>query len=167
LLVNVVELLRDPGRQRHLSTNVDPAEVGAAHPTIDAGVTLDVDLRSTLDDIVVTGWLEIPWASACRRCLRPLREALRVDVDEHYAENPELVERGQAFPIDRGQLDLAPLVHDEVLLAAASERLCRPDCAGLCPACGRDRNDASTACACDAAPVDDRWSVLDQLRDAE
>ena len=41
--------------------------------------------------------------------------------------------------------------------------LCRPDCPGLCPLCGKDVS--VEPCDCDATLVDDRWAVLDQLRD--
>jgi len=50
-----------------------------------------------------------------------------------------------------------------VLLAVDELRLCRPDCPGLCPVCGRDVS--VEPCDCDATLVDERWSVLDQLRD--
>jgi uncharacterized protein len=163
LLVNAAVLLRVAGTSQHVVHQVEAADVDAGHPALTGPVALDVVLASTLDDIVVTGTLDIPWAGACRRCLRPLADTWRVEVDEHYAENPALVAGGDAFPIVGGRLDLADIVRDEVLLAVAVEPLCRPDCAGLCPVCGRDRNE--TTCDHDAAPIDDRWAALDQLRD--
>jgi uncharacterized protein len=49
-----------------------------------------------------------------------------------------------------------------VLLDAPTTPLCRPDCAGLCPQCGADRNEQ--ACACQPPPADPRWSALDALK---
>jgi uncharacterized protein len=40
--------------------------------------------------------------------------------------------------------------------------VCRPDCAGLCPVCGIDRN--VEQCGCDTSRSDDRWSALDDLK---
>ena len=54
------------------------------------------------------------------------------------------------------------MVREEVLLGVPDAPLCRPDCAGLCPTCGADRNVGP--CDCDTAVRDERWAALDQLR---
>ncbi len=41
--------------------------------------------------------------------------------------------------------------------------LCRDDCAGLCPACGADRN--TVDCGHDTTPTDPRWGALTELRE--
>ena len=71
---------------------------------------------------------------------------------------------GTTLQIVGEQLDLRPVVRELVLLDAPSTPLCRPDCAGLCPTCGVDRN--SQACQCEPPPVDPRWSALDALKAA-
>jgi uncharacterized protein len=48
-----------------------------------------------------------------------------------------------------------------VLLELDEERLCRAECAGLCPSCGIDRN--SGDCDCSVMVRDDRWAALDGL----
>lgn len=161
LLVNATELLRDPGTRKHVADVALAAEIGATHAAIAGDIGVAIDLESTLDDIGVTGSIEVPWQGHCRRCLKPMTETIVVDVDERYADAPSPDD--DAFPIERGQLDLRPMVREEVLLAVDDLRLCRPDCPGLCPVCGRDVS--VEPCDCDATLVDERWSVLDQLRD--
>jgi uncharacterized protein len=160
LHVNAAELLREPGLRRHVTTVVGAATIGADHPAVAGDVTIDLELVSTIDDIALTGTIEVPWQGECRRCLRPLRETLAVDVDERYAERP--AEHDDAFPIEHGQIDLAPMVREHVLLAVDDPRLCRSDCPGLCPVCGADLT--TGPCQCDSAVVDERWAALDQLR---
>ncbi len=160
LLVNAVELLRQPGAHRHLSVQVDAAEVGVADPAVVGPLDVEVDLDTTIDDIIVSGTVAVPWRGACRRCLTPLAELLRVDVHERYTDGPA---DDDAFAIEHGQIDLAAMVREEVLLALADERLCRDDCPGLCPRCGHDL--AAGPCSCTATEVDERWAALDQLRD--
>ena len=67
-----------------------------------------------------------------------------------------------AFEIVGEQIDLVPMVRENLLLDAPLAPLCRPDCAGLCPTCGVDHNDVD----CDCAPtsVDPRWDALSQLK---
>jgi len=161
LLVNATELLREPGTRKHVADVVAAAEIDAQNPAIAGDVAVDLDLESTLDDIGVTGTIDVPWLGHCRRCLKPLTETITVDIDERYADEPGPDD--DAFPIHRGQLDLRPMVREEALLAVDELRLCRPDCPGLCPVCGRDVSVEPGDC--DATLVDERWSVLDQLRD--
>jgi uncharacterized protein len=160
LHVNAAELLREPGLRRHVSAVVAPADVDAVHESISGEITVEVELESTLDDIAVVGTIAVPWEGQCRRCLRPLAERIVVDVDERYAEQPAA--HDDAFPIEHGQLDLAPMVREHVLLVVDEPRLCRLDCPGLCPDCGADLE--AGPCGCERAVVDDRWAALDQLR---
>jgi uncharacterized protein len=160
LHVNAAELLREPGLRRHVTTVVGAATIWADHPAVAGDVTIDVEVVSTIDDIALTGTIEVPWQGECRRCLRPFREMLVVDVEERYAERP--AEHDDAFPIEHGQIDLAPMVREHLLLAVDDPRLCRPDCPGLCPVCGADLT--TGPCECDGAVVDERWAALDQLR---
>lgn len=165
LRVNATELLRQPGQRRRVVVAVPLDEVDAADPRLDGDVAVDVTLVSTLDDIVVSGRLSVAWSDTCRRCLRSLADHLVIEVEERYAPPDETGLRPvdpEAFPIDHGQLDLAPMVRAEVLLGAPDAPLCRVDCPGLCPACGADLQ--SGPCACDAAPRDERWAALDALR---
>jgi uncharacterized protein len=165
LLVNAVELARQPGAIRRVDTVVALAELDAVDPHLggDSGdaadVAVDLTLESTLDDIVVTGTLTVEWSDECRRCLRPLADALRIVVEERYTDSPELDE----FPITNGQIDLRPMVREEVLLAIPDAPLCRDDCPGLCPVCGIDLQ--SSLDHGHPEERDERWAVLDQLRE--
>lgn len=161
LLVNAIELLRQPGSHRHLVQDVAPADVGVVDPSIVGDVHLDVELEAAIDDIIVAGHVDVSWRGVCRRCLTPLDETLRIDVHEHYTEAP--TPEDDAFAIDRGQIDLGAMVREEVLLTVADERVCRVDCPGLCPTCGADLS--ADACQCVSDVVDDRWSALDKLRE--
>jgi uncharacterized protein len=139
---------------------VDAAEVDIADPGVVGALDGEVALDTTIDDVIVSGTVAVPWHGACRRCLTPLDQVLRVDVHERYTDGPA---DDNAFAIEHGQIDLAAMVREEVLLALADERLCRDDCPGLCPRCGHDL--ATGPCSCDATDVDERWAALDQLRD--
>jgi DUF177 domain-containing protein len=165
LLVNAIELLRQPGISQHLEIAVSLAEVEVVDPRLTGDVAVDLRLTSTIDDIVVTGRLTVAWSDSCRRCLRPIDELLVVDVDERYAEPDPEGRRPvdpEAFPIEHGQFDLAPMVREEVLLAVPDGPLCRPDCPGLCPTCGADL--AAGPCGCDTEVLDDRWAALSELQ---
>ena len=164
LLVNAAELLRRPGSDRTVELSVPLAELGVVDPTRfvdDAEVTVQLRLDSLSDGIVVDGVLRTPWIGVCRRCLVDTSGIAESDVHELYQR---VVTATDAFEVVGDQLDLRPLVREVVLLDAPSTPLCRPDCAGLCPTCGVDRN--SQTCECAPPPVDPRWSALDALKGA-
>jgi len=50
-----------------------------------------------------------------------------------------LTDSGLLVP-DNGDIDLAPLVREYLLLEVPIKPLCRPDCKGLCVVCGADLN---------------------------
>jgi uncharacterized protein len=60
-----------------------------------------------------------------------------------------------------GGLVLEDVLREQVLLTLPVRTLCRSDCKGLCPRCGRNLN--TEPCACEAGPVDARWSALSDL----
>lgn len=163
LLVNAAELLRRPGSEKLLDLAVPVAELGivgderfAEH----AEAEVHLRLEALSDGIVVDGELRVPWHGTCRRCLTPTAGVAVSEVHELYQR---ALTDPDAFEIVGDQLDLHEAVRELVLLDAPTTPLCRPDCAGLCPTCGANLNDGP--CGCAAAPVDDRWSALDQLRD--
>ena len=165
LLVNATELLRQPGQRRPVEVAVELDDVDVVDDRLSGPITVDVTLTSTLDDIEVAGQLRVAWSDTCRRCLRPLADDLVIEVDERYAEADETGLRRvdpEAFPIEQGQLDLTPMVREEVLLGVPDAPLCRDDCPGLCPSCGADLQVGS--CGCSTEVRDARWAALDELR---
>lgn len=129
----------------------------------EATVVIDLRLESFSGGVRATGFVEAPWHGICRRCSIPVEGSVRVPVDERYLYD-RVAGDEETYPLEGDVLDLAPLVHDAILLELPLAPLCRPDCAGLCPICGIDRNEAS--CTCSPAP-DPRWAMLDELRFGE
>lgn len=162
LLVNALELLRRPGSERPVELSIDPSVVGVADDRIVPGSSIDVQLTcsSLSDGVVVEGVVAADFRGECRRCLVPVTGRISVVVRELYQvvrTDPD------AFPIENDQIDLAPMVRESVLLELPDAPVCRPDCQGLCPVCGIDRNTSS--CSCTVETRDPRWAALDVLKD--
>ena len=101
----------------------------------------------------------MPWAGECQRCLTPVSGVAVGEVDELYVMGDSL--HDDALPLETDQIDLAALVREYALLELPEAPLCRPDCAGICPVCGVDRN--IETCSCDTSVRDERWAALDDL----
>ncbi|RLE22494.1 MAG: hypothetical protein DRJ50_07580 [Actinobacteria bacterium] len=158
LRVNAVELLRQPGAIQDLVYAVEPEPLGVVHDRLCGDIRVDLKLEVLNDGIRVTGTVRAPLATGCRRCLADVSGTAVASITEVYQREPTDTD---AFLLDSNQLDLAPTVREAILLELDVERVCRNDCAGLCPVCGIDRNDS--VCSCDSTVTDDRWSALDGL----
>jgi uncharacterized protein len=53
------------------------------------------------------------------------------------------------------------MIREELILAVPEYVLCREECRGLCPRCGKDLNEGP--CACRPEP-DPRWAALEALK---
>lgn len=108
--------------------------------------------------LVVTGDASLEVLIPCARCLEPV--AFRLDIqfeNELDAEEKDY--------IDGYSLDTDQLVHDEALLVWPERVLCKEDCKGLCPVCGKNQNDG--ACDCDTTVRDPRMArILDIFNNA-
>ena len=79
-------------------------------------------------------------------------------------EDRSPIDRDMVVAFYRGnQLDLGLTVREQLFLALPMKRLCRADCAGLCPTCGVNRNEVR--CDCPPEPTDPRLAPLKKLLD--
>ncbi len=156
LRINAVELLRQPGAVRDVLVDVEAAPLGAEHDRLVGDIHVGLRLTARNDGIDVDGTVSADWETVCRRCLTDVSGTAVGVVDELYQIDPL---DPDAYLIEDGQLDLAPLVREVVLLELGTERLCRDNCAGLCPVCGVDRN--TTECSCNPTVTDERWAALE------
>ncbi len=99
----------------------------------------------------------------CMRCLADAVIEVAIDAREYQATNPGSDEELKTPYLADDNLDLAFWGRDAVVLALPDKILCRPDCAGLCPVCGRDLNVEPHEHEEESA--DSRWGALAELRD--
>ncbi len=74
----------------------------------------------------------------CMRCLEPAAPSFEVDARE--VSQPGGGEELSSPYVSDEELALAQWARDALALALPAQILCRDDCAGLCPECGRDLN---------------------------
>ncbi|MFV0399749.1 MAG: YceD family protein [Oscillospiraceae bacterium] len=99
---------------------------------------------------------------SCARCLAPVREEFRERFVHTLRESdidPE--EEDEFIPLQRGRLDVGRMAASDLLLEMEGIALCSPDCLGLCPICGGNRNDID--CKCERSEPDPRFDALRDL----
>src|SRR5205807_5437131 len=106
--------------------------------------------------------LDVSLEGPCFRCLADAELPLSLRLREYEATKPESDEERTEYLVD-DRLDLSAWAHDSIALALPDKILCRPDCAGLCPVCGKDLNGEPHTHEEEAR--DSRWSALEELRE--
>ena len=98
----------------------------------------------------------------CFRCLTDTALDESIDAREYHANNPAGDEELVSPYVTDETVDLSAWARDALALALPGKILHSPDCAGLCPVCGKDLNDEPHTH--DEIAADPRWSALDELR---
>lgn len=165
LSVDVSELLRAPGSGLRVTraSRIEGLGVSLAQVRPGSDIEIDLALDALVDAVHITGSVSAATQTRCGRCLTEIDDEIVVDVSEIAVYPDGDLEDEDAYPIVEGQLDLEPMIRDVIIEALPFAPLCRPDCNGLCPTCGADRNEID--CGHDRDPVDIRWAALDALRD--
>jgi uncharacterized protein len=98
----------------------------------------------------------------CQRCLGDAVLDLDLRGREYQDEAPEDEQMTTPY-LEGGNLEVSDWARDTVALALPDKILCRDDCAGLCPECGKNLNDEPHTH--DEEHGDPRWAALESLRD--
>jgi uncharacterized protein len=98
----------------------------------------------------------------CYRCLGDAVLDVPIHVREYQASSSDDEELRTPYLVE-GRLDVSGWARDAVALALPDKILCRPDCAGLCPECGKHLNDEPHTH--EEVEPDPRWAALEALRD--
>ena len=169
LQFNVAQLLKDvTGATRTYDIDTPTVDELDDELKIVSAITGWVKLLRTGRDILVTGSLTTTIQKVCGRCLTDFTAPISVELEEEFFPTLD-VSTGAILPTDANAdeanridehhiLDLWEVVRQEMLLASDDILYCRPDCKGLCPHCGQDRN--VNPCTCQDEIIDPRWSGL-------
>lgn len=99
----------------------------------------------------------------CMRCLEDAVADASVDAREYHAAAEAAGDELRCEYVVDDQLLLSTWARDAIALELPEQILCQPDCAGLCPVCGKNLNREPHVHEDEAA--DPRWAALHELRD--
>ncbi len=149
---DVLEVELEPlalGGQRYLPVPERP-EAALTLSQTSSGLVLELELQTRV-------------LGPCVRCLADAGLDVHVASREYQASSPGGSDELTTPYLADNRLDLSAWAHDAVALALPDKILCRDDCAGLCPVCGKDLNREPHEH--EGEDVDPRWAALSDLRD--
>jgi len=153
----------DPGQVDFSGENLQQA--GPLHAAGSAEL-----LANTDGEVRVRGRYTVEMTAECDRCLGRARFPLDINFDLFYRPVSDIA-REEEVAIDEGEaeigfyegggMELEDILREQVLLTLPMQRVCSAVCKGICPVCGKNRNE--TACDCKLENSDDRWGALRNL----
>ncbi|MCU0453237.1 MAG: DUF177 domain-containing protein [Bacteroidetes bacterium] len=161
--VNIARL--SEGRHSH-QFEVTPADLGLGEP-YSGRIFVDVDLDRSGRQILLHSRFRASGSFICDRCLESFTGPMEGDYRILYVPDGtsmpvEAVEgEVQTVPADAQVISLDEDARQYIQLAVPSKLLCRDDCSGLCPRCGKNWN--TGPCSCDQQDTDSRWDALKKL----
>jgi uncharacterized protein len=164
-ILPVRDIVRHPGEMReHAFTVRLDEQWGEGIVTYAAGSELDLDVRleSVHEGILVSGTADGEYSGVCGRCLIDIAQPVEVEFQELFAYPGQ---EETDFEVQDDHVDLETLVRDAAVLSLPFQPVCQPDCLGLDPRTG-ERLTVSTGTE-QAAPIDPRWSALQQITDQD
>jgi uncharacterized protein len=151
------------GRRIELEVDVDDVAFGGQSYALSprrVPVVLDVS-RMAGEGFALRLRTSSTLGGPCMRCLDDA--SLQIEVDAREVNQPGGGDELSSPYVVADQLDVAAWTRDAFVLALPQQVLCRPECAGLCPVCGENLNDAGPEHGHEP-PRDHRWDKLSELR---
>jgi uncharacterized protein len=149
------------------SLGLDPAEVMLPDP-----VTVTVEAEKHTLGIWVRGQFKTEGQVPCARCLEAVLVPVVSEFDLFYQQNDsqhpltgeiELKENDTDVSFFTGDgIEVCDIVREQLLLNLPMKPVCREDCKGLCPHCGKNRN--VEACDCEKVLLDPRLEPLLKIK---
>ena len=155
-----------PGEQFRdvLEVDLEPLELGGQrYVPVPERPEAVLTLTRTSSGLMLELELEARILGPCVRCLADAGLDVRVAAREYQASSPGESDELTTPYVEDTRLDLSAWAHDAVALALPDKILCREDCAGLCPVCGKDLNREPHEH--EGEEADPRWAALAELKD--
>ena len=167
MLINLTDYFKNTEKSDVFNVSFDPEKIddGISDHPVKPGSVFKFEVLNNKDGkvkVLVTGNATV--TMPCDRCLSDVE--CTVDVESDYLiDEPENVPESETECFMNGyELDTELLIHNELTMGLPMKVLCKDDCKGLCPVCGRNRNEGE--CGCDTFVPDPRMAAIQDIFNA-
>lgn len=105
----------------------------------------------------------VTYEAPCDRCAADAVEILEIPVEKILVTERQNEDDDELVLLEDYKLDLQDLCYHEIIPNLPTKHLCKKDCKGVCPTCGKNLNEG--ACDCATKTVDPRLAKLRDLLD--
>ena len=124
------------------------------------------EITNTAGYMRMTLTMSVDYVAQCARCLSPVTGQFTLDLEKTVAPRNLLGDLDEdkldEFAIiEDGFLDMDEQLREQLEMEFPMRFLCREDCKGLCPKCGKNLNEGE--CDCNHTEIDPRMEPLRKL----
>lgn len=163
MLLGLSKIIDSPGASVPFSTSVDLSDLryGISCPVSEPVLAQGV-VRNTAGVLLMKGSVTTTIHGVCDRCAAEFTRDIDFPIDVVLVTElaSEENEDEWVFPLVGDSADLDDIVRTVFVLNLDSKLLCKEDCKGLCPRCGKNLNDGK--CTCEKE-LDPRLAALRQF----
>ena len=163
MLLGLSKIIDCPGGVVPFETTLDLSQMdfGGCCP-LHEPVHAKGSVRNTAGVLILTAEIDAVLDGVCDRCCKPFHRPFTLPLEAVLVTKLESdqLDSPWVFELVGDDADLDDIFTTAVVLNMDSKLLCKPDCKGLCPRCGKDLNEGP----CDSKPErDPRLQVLEKL----
>ena len=163
MLLGLSKIIDCPGQSIPFSVSVDLSDLcyGVSYP-VSEPVLAQGTVRNTAGVLMMEGQVRTTIHGICDRCAGSFDREVTFPIDVVLVTElaNEENEDEWVFPLEGDSADLDDIVRTVFVLNLDSKLLCKEDCKGLCPKCGKNLNDGPCNCQ---KELDPRFAALKQL----
>ena len=163
MLLGLSKIIDCPGQSIPFSVSVDLSDLcyGVSYP-VSEPVLAQGTVRNTAGVLMMEGQVRTTIHGICDRCAGSFDREVTFPIDVVLVTElaNEENEDEWVFPLEGDSADLDDIVRTVFVLNLDSKLLCKEDCKGLCPQCGKNLNDGPCNCR---KELDPRFAALKQL----
>ena len=127
-------------------------------------VKVDITVKNVGGVLCLSGRGQCKVLVSCGRCGKPLTEDLELEIEEsllYEGSNVEINDDEDVIVFSGYRFDIDEIVANDIFMNLPIRYLCKEDCKGVCPKCGKDLNEGD--CGCDKQQTDPRFDALKKL----
>ena len=172
MFINLTDVLTSQDKVITMQAETDMTEVNIGGETFQIAEKSPVSFTFTnigKNKALIEGKAELVFSMNCDRCLKIVERKMVLDFSRtvHSGDSKETLsdEDDDRDFMEGDQLKVEELLINEIMINWPMKVLCKPDCKGLCPKCGKDLNTGD--CGCDTFVPDPRMAVIKDIFNAD
>ena len=167
MLINLSEVFKEAGKVMTVTTPVemDGFRAGMNYPLVEKEDAVWNLTNLEPGRAMIQGKVRCTFLAPCDRCLSDVKVELTLTPERIVVPSedlrPEDEEVDDLSFMEGYELNTETLLYNELMENWPAKILCRDDCKGLCPVCGRNLNEGE--CGCDRFVPDPRLAGIQDL----
>ncbi len=141
----------------HYEFDLSSTEISGSHPFV-SPIKAEGKVEGKDGFAFLKARVSFQFSIPCDRCAEQIHRRYEYDFSHILVESLQNEEDDRYIEVKNGRLDLDRLLREDILLELPTRFLCRPDCRGICPVCGKNRNYGP--CDCEKRSVERKHPVL-------